>query len=193
MSTTLSSTSPWDDFESNNYCGGDCNTFCVLCTDGFGPTPGTRVRMPSVVTSYTGAGLAGALPASIGDLGSDWLTSLGFDSDGITGAVPDEIGLLTGLTSLDFTMNEITSIPTTIGDLANLELLYLGSNAIQTVPAEIGQLTSLRRLRLSFNDLTGVPDTFRTWGPTVECLLNGNPGFSCANVAADSSCCTADN
>ena len=134
----------------------------------------------------------GALPASIGDLGTE-LDDFTLNSDGIAGAVPDEIGLLTGLKSLDFSVNQLTSIPTTIGDLANLELLYLTHNSITTLPAEISQLTSLKRLRLSFNDLTGVPVAFRTFSPTTECGLKNNPGFSCANIAILSSCCTTDN
>jgi leucine-rich repeat protein SHOC2 len=150
--------------------------------------------VPYEVKSYAGAGLAGALPASIGDLGPE-LDELTLDTNAITGAVPDEIGLLTGLTTLSLSVNQITSIPTTIGDLANLVNLYLSHNAIQTVPAEIGQLTSLKRLRLSYNDLTGVPVTFRTLDPTIDCDLEGNlhSGFTCANVGVSSSCCTTVN
>ena len=46
---------------------------------------------------------------------------------------------------------------------------------------------------LSSNQLTGLPTELRTWGPSDECLLSNNPGFSCANVGAGTACCTADN
>ena len=122
-------------------------------------------------------------------------------SNAITGAMPDEIGLLKGLVILDLDGrgdlddNQITSIPASIGNLVKLQYLFLKGNSIQTVPSEIGQLTSLKRLRLSFNDLTGVPVAFRTLDPTIDCNLKGNlhSGFTCANVGSSSSCCTADN
>ena len=125
------------------------------------------------------------------DLGPE-LDEFILNSDGIT-AVPDEIGLLTGLTYLEFTGNQITSIPTTIGNLVNLEQLRLDGNSIQAVPAEIGQLT-LQLIYLASNDLQGVPDTFRNFNPTWdECTLDGNTGFSCANITLGTSCCTAEN
>ena len=48
-------------------------------------------------------------------------------------------------------------------------------------------------LGLYDNRLTGVPTEFQTWGPSsygARCLLFSNPGFSCANVGAGTSCCT---
>ena len=36
------------------------------------------------------------------------------------------------------------------------------------------------------------PDEFRTVNPSFGCLLSNNPGFSCANVGAGTSCCTGD-
>ena len=38
------------------------------------------------------------------------------------------------------------------------------------------------------------PAEFRTVNLSGTCILSNNdPGFSCANVGADTSCCTADN
>ena len=102
-------------------------------------------------------------------------------------------GCRAALVDLDLHRNQITSVPASIGDLTNLMSLFLSYNSITTLPAEISQLTSLKRLRLSFNDLTGVPVAFRTFSPTTECGLKNNPGFSCANIAILSSCCTTDN
>ena len=159
--------------------------------------------------------LGGRASASIGDLGPE-LNELTLDSDGITGAVPDEIGLLTGLTSLSFSVNQITSIPTTIGDLvnldlldlsgnqitsiptiigdlANLEYLYLSDNSITTVPSVIGQLNLLIKFEIDNNQLTSLPETFRTFSPSSLCKMDGNSGFSCANIGSSSSCCTTQN
>ena len=58
------------------------------------------------------------------------------------------------------------------------------------MPSDIQALTGLVGLVLEFNQLTGVPTEFRTWGPSRFCYLSGNPGFSCANVGAGTTCCT---
>ena len=127
------------------------------------------VRLPTVVgTGFSGGGLAGALPPSLGDLGPS-------------------------VTYLNLSYNTITSVPTELGALTGLTSLGLSGNAITSVPTELGALTGLKFLGLRNNQLTGVPTEFRTWGPSQICTLYGNPGFSCANVGAGTSCCTADN
>jgi len=50
----------------------------------------------------------------------------------------------------------------------------------------------LPALELSDNQLTGLPTEFRTWGPSSYCGLYDNPGFSCANVGAGTTCCTGE-
>ena len=97
------------------------------------------------------------------------------------------------LTSLELSVNPITSLPTEIGTLTGLTSLNLSFNAITSVPTELGALTGLAVLFLDANQLTGVPAEFRTIDPPRFCFLSSNPSFSCANVGADTSCCTADN
>jgi Leucine-rich repeat (LRR) protein len=163
-------------------------------------------------------GLAGDLPASIGDLGPQ-LEELILEGESfgnvITGSVPDEIGLLTGLTDLGLAYNQLTSLPATIGDLANLVDLDLHRNQITSVPASVGDLTNLMSLFLSYNSittlpaeisqlnlvifmidnnqLTSVPETFRTFSTSSLCSMDGNSGFSCANIDSSGSCCTTQN
>ena len=60
------------------------------------------------------------------------------------------------------------------------------------LPSDIAALTGLVVLGLYENQLTGVPAEFRTWGPS-NCFLFDNPGFSCANVGAGTSCCDERN
>ena len=74
-----------------------------------------------------------------------------------------------------------------------MTFLGLNNNAITSVPAELGALTGLRILRLDRNQLTGVPTEFRTVDPSSNCILSGNPGFSCANVGFGTRCCTSNN
>ena len=86
----------------------------------------------------------------------------------------------------------IPSIPTKIGALTGLTTLFLGSNALTAVPTEIAALTALVELGLEKNQLTGVPAEFRTVNPLEACDLSNNPGFTCANVGAETSCCLGD-
>ena len=98
-------------------------------------------------------------------------TSVKGDSVGLAGALPPSLGELgPSLTSLNLPVNAITSLPTELGDLTSLEVLALEDN-----------------------QLTGVPTDFRTFNPSGGCFLYGNPGFSCANVGAGTTCCIAEN
>ena len=98
---------------------------------------------------------------------------------------------LTGMKQLYLGENALTSVPAEIGALKGLEDMGLGGNALAS-PTELAALTGLAELDLRDNQLTGVPAEFRTWGPSSTCYLFDNPGFSCANVGAGTSCCTGD-
>ncbi|MCB0637871.1 MAG: hypothetical protein KDC54_14685, partial [Lewinella sp.] len=78
-------------------------------------------------------------------------SSLG--GNGLAGEIPAEIGELTFLTSLQLRFNSLVgSIPSTIGDLSNLQVLFLGDNFLTgSIPEELGNLTQLRDLNLQFN------------------------------------------
>ena len=83
------------------------------------------------------------------------------------------------------------ALPPSLGDLGpSLTELVLFNNTITSVPTELGALTGLTALYLNNNQLTGVPTDFRTVNPTDGCYLFNNPGFSCANVGAGTTCCT---
>ena len=93
------------------------------------------------------------------------------------------------MVNLDLRWNAITSLPTELGLLAGLAYLGLDTNDLTSVPSELGALAGLEVLGLDHKRLTGVPAEFWTWGPSDVCLLSYNPGFSCANVGAGTSCC----
>ena len=84
-------------------------------------------------------------------------------------------------------------VPPELATLTGLTYLRLANNTISSVPTELAALTGLVELHLDFNQLTGVPAEFRTVNPTYRCYLYDNPGFSCANVGAGTSCCTSGN
>jgi hypothetical protein len=89
-----------------------------------------------------------------------------YDTDDRTtgSAIPSEIGLLTHLTFLDFSGNQLTStIPTEIGLLRRLTGLSFYNNSLTSkIPSEIGLLTKLEYLYFSINELTSTIPTDRT-------------------------------
>uniref|UniRef100_A0A7N0UJL2 Disease resistance R13L4/SHOC-2-like LRR domain-containing protein n=1 Tax=Kalanchoe fedtschenkoi TaxID=63787 RepID=A0A7N0UJL2_KALFE len=73
--------------------------------------------------------------------------------------LPDSIGKLSTLITLDLSENRISALPTTIGGLASLTKLDLHSNRISELPDTIGNLFSLVILDVRGNQLTSLPST----------------------------------
>lgn len=86
------------------------------------------------------------------------VTELNLRNMGLT-EVPEAIGSLSQLQTLDLRANELTVLPETIGSLSQLRTLYLYDNQFTTLPKMIGSLTRLQTLNLSFNQLTVIPET----------------------------------
>ena len=78
-------------------------------------------------------------------------------SNGLSGFLPPELGLLDGVFYLDLSNNELTSsIPAEIGGMSFLGRLNLSNNRLTgSIPTELGQLTGMEHLNLSGNQLTG--------------------------------------
>ena len=92
--------------------------------------------------------------------GQGWWSSGSPKRGGMDGVLPDEIGDLEQLVSLDLGFNNLTGpIPTELGDLENLQYLDLSHiyHALpgHVIPSELGNLANLRVLNLSGNDLGG--------------------------------------
>ncbi|MCP4221171.1 MAG: hypothetical protein GY765_41460 [bacterium] len=73
--------------------------------------------------------------------------------------LPDSIGNLTQLESLDLSGNQLTKFPDSIGNLTQLESLNLSGNQLTKFPDSIGNLTQLKSLNLKDNQLPKLPDT----------------------------------
>jgi len=73
--------------------------------------------------------------------------------------LPESIGLLTQLQSLDLNFNHLTALPESLGQLTQLQTLDLSSNQLMALPESLGQLTQLGSLNLSHNKLTALPES----------------------------------
>ena len=102
LSDTLQNEAPWDNLANKAYCQESLGGLQVACA------PVGGVQLPTGVYGDS-IGLAGALPPSLGELGSS-LTILGLAGNVIT-SVPTELGALTGLEYLDLTDNQLTGVP----------------------------------------------------------------------------------
>ncbi|KAF6154261.1 hypothetical protein GIB67_026717 [Kingdonia uniflora] len=71
--------------------------------------------------------------------------------------LPDSLGKLSGLLTLDLSQNSIVTLPDTIGNLASLTKLDLRSNRISELPESIINMFSLVYLDISGNNLSSLP------------------------------------
>ena len=104
-------------------------------------------------------------------------TALDLSYNGITGAIPPEIGNLVNLNSLILKENQLSGeIPPEISYLMNLTQLDLGGNQLSgEIPPEIGSLTNLNILDLAGNQLTGtLPPEIGNLANLTELELGGN-------------------
>ncbi|RZR96056.1 hypothetical protein BHM03_00024996 [Ensete ventricosum] len=90
--------------------------------------------------------------------------SIDLSKNSLTGAIPTEIGDLSGLQTLNLSRNSIGGmIPSTIGGMKSLETLDLSFNDLTgAIPQSMSDLTSLNHLNLSYNNLSGaIPPGFQ--------------------------------
>jgi small GTP-binding protein len=111
------------------------------------------------------------IPDAIGNLAN--LITLDLSRNQIT-VIPDAIGNLANLTTLDLDNNQITVIPDAIGNLANLTTLDLDRNKITAIPDAIANLVNLTELSLSFNQITAIPDAITQLSNLTELRLSSN-------------------
>ncbi|CAL4955658.1 unnamed protein product [Urochloa decumbens] len=101
-------------------------------------------------------------------------------SNGLTGHIPKELSLLTGLRSLNLSNNQISGpIPDDIGALSELESLDLSYNYLTgQIPSSLSDLTFLSCLNLSYNNLSGrIPSGQQLQTLNNKYMYIGNPGL----------------
>ena len=95
--------------------------------------------------------------------------------NGLSGAIPTELGSLSALVNLHISDNQLTgSIPSELGDLSSLRELYLKGNQLTgNIPSELGDLSNLEELYLFGNQLTGcIPNGLNDVANSDLSLLN---------------------
>ncbi|GAA0145640.1 scaffold/adaptor protein [Lithospermum erythrorhizon] len=88
--------------------------------------------------------------------------------------LPDSIGKLSSLVSLDLSENKILFLPGTIGGLSSLQKLDLSGNKLSELPESVGDLLNLVTLDLSGNQLRFLPPTVASLVRLQELNLSSN-------------------
>ena len=89
-------------------------------------------------------------------------------------AVPEWLGNLTALTTLDLSRNRLAAVPEWLGNLTALTTLNLQDNQLAAVPESLGNLTALTTLNLSTNWLAAVPEWLGNLTTLTTLNLSGN-------------------
>ena len=120
-------------------------------------------------------GLSGTVPASLSSMTS--LQGLNLSHNNLGGAIPASLGTLLALQSLYLNNNQLTgSIPDTLGSLTGLQQLWLDNNLLNgAIPTALGSLTSLLGMSLGSNLLTGsIPTQLGSLASLQNLSLNSN-------------------
>lgn len=113
-----------------------------------------------------------SLPESMGRLQKLESLDLG---DNQLSTLPESISQLQNLEKLYLNDNQLRSLPASIGQLQNLEVLWLGGNKFNFLPTSISQLQKLKKLDLGDNQLSSLPAAIGQLQQLKTLWLEGNP------------------
>ncbi|MBA0789101.1 hypothetical protein Gotri_025987 [Gossypium trilobum] len=105
------------------------------------------------------------------------MTGIDFSVNTLVGAIPQAIGELSELHSLNLSNNHLTGhIPTSFKELNNLESLDLSHNNLTGhIPPEISQMNTLSKFSVAFNNLRGSIPSSTQFSTFSESDFEGNP------------------
>lgn len=73
----------------------------------------------------------------------------------LNGTLPPEVSLLTSLTRINLSHNQLKGVPSEIGMISSLESFQIENNTLTSLPSEFGMLTLLKQLHISDNTISG--------------------------------------
>jgi internalin A len=111
------------------------------------------------------------LPESLGQLMQ--LQSLNLSGNHLT-ALPEWLGELAQLESLNLSHNRLTVLPEGLSRLTQLQTVDLEYNELTALPEKLGQLTQLQQLNLFQNQLTALPESLGQLAQLKRLLLWNN-------------------
>ena len=114
--------------------------------------------------SLPGNGLAGVIPDDLGAL--TWLETLDLSGNDLTGVIPDALEALIRLRRVDLSGNTLTGgTPSWLGDLDRLEYLDLSDTQLSgSIPSSFTQTSALRTLDVTGTTVCMRPDLdFQNW------------------------------
>jgi Leucine-rich repeat (LRR) protein len=88
---------------------------------------------------------------------------------------PEWLEMLTTLTTLDLSGNQLSDLPASFGNHTKLTELNLSDNKISQLPQSFGNLTALKTLNLSDNRLFQLPESIGNLTDLTTLELAGNP------------------
>ncbi|KAJ4809084.1 receptor like protein 35 [Rhynchospora pubera] len=106
--------------------------------------------------------------------------SIDLSNNTLTGEIPQNIVVLTGLLNLNLSHNHLTGeIPFEIGNMTSLESLDLRMNNLSgSIPQSMSLLYSLEVLNLSYNNLSGsIPTGHQLQSLDDPLIYSGNPNL----------------
>jgi cytoskeletal protein RodZ len=121
--------------------------------------------------------------------GSNRVTSIDLEQNGLRGTLPPELSLLSGsLSELNVNENSIGGeLPTEVGLLGNLETLLMADNNFEgSLPTQVGRMESLTIWHLEKNAMTGsIPSTVENLENLAELSIWGNDFTGSASELCD--------
>lgn len=111
------------------------------------------------------------LPELIGQL--ILLQSLNLASNNLI-ALPEWLGGLTKLRSLNLSNNPLTTLPECIKELSQLQSLDLSNNQLTVLPEWLGQLAQLQSLHINDNQLTELPSSISNLSQLKSIAVHNN-------------------
>ncbi|KAK4489938.1 hypothetical protein RD792_000587 [Penstemon davidsonii] len=107
-----------------------------------------------------------------------YMSGIDLSQNKLTGPIPNELGNLTGIHTLNLSHNDLTGlIPTSLSNMKEIESLDLSCNKLSgQIPEELTRLTFLSVFSVAFNDLSGrIPNMQAQFGTFEKSSYEGNP------------------